>query len=467
MPIRFAFDERIDGLNLRKRRKGSRIVGTLDVLNVTLDGYSAVLCIVMALYVAITDDRTDKANLCFMGICAANAVMAFGDALSWVWEPPLGGVECTVLKVGTFLFWISPAPMFLCFTGYIVAYLRRRTEIPKGYLRVSVALFALYLIGCVASLGNGMFFSVTPEQGYVRGDFFLWGQVVPVVLHIRNALIIFRWRRHLNAKERLSFSSYIALPLIAEVFQVPFYGIALMNTAVALATIVVFMNIQATHRAELAERDRELAEARGDIMLSQIQPHFLYNTLTAIRELCLTDSVQAADMVTRFSRFLRENMASLTSKNPIPIDRELKHVETYLDLERRRFGDRLQVEYDIRARGFSCPPLVVQPLVENAVRHGVTRRVEGGCVTISTRELPCAFEVVVSDDGVGFDVAAQSGDALGAPAFAPGPNGRAHVGIRNVSMRLREVCGGDLEVTSTPGEGTVARIIIPKTEEEA
>lgn len=436
----------------------------MAIFNLAIDGYSAVLCAVLALYVLVVDDRRNPVNLCFVGICAANVVMTLGDMTSWLWQPPLDATQYVVLLVGSFLFWVMPAPMFLCFTGYIVSYLRRRTAVPKGYLTFSVVLFALYLAGCVASLFNGMFFQVTPDAGYVRGDFFYLGQVVPIVLHARNGLIVVRYCAYLSTKERLSFLAYILLPFIAEAVQAPLFGVALMNTAVAFATLVVFMNIQASHRAELAEREKELAEARGDIMLSQIQPHFLYNTLTAIRELCLTDPSEAASMVTRFSRFLRENMASLTSKEPIAFERELKHVETYLELEKRRFGDRLSVKYDIRCVDFSCPPLVVQPLAENAVRHGATKRVEGGTVTISSYEDEESFVVTVQDDGMGFDASPLDNGQGGRPMHPVGEGAHQHVGLRNVSLRLREACNASLEVRSELGKGTVACIRIPKSQ---
>ena len=436
----------------------------MELLDIALDGYSAVLCAMMAVYVLAVDDRRDRVNLCFAGICLANVVMALGDITTWLWTPPFDAFETAILTAGNFIFWVMPAPMFLCFTGYIVSFLRRRTAVPANYLRFSIVLFAVYLIGCVASLGNGMFFSITPEAGYVRGEWFWLGQIIPIVLHARNAWIVFKYRAHLRTKELLSFAAYIFLPLAAEAAQVAFYGLALMNTAVALATAIVFMNIQATHRAELAERSRELAEARGDIMLSQIQPHFLYNTLTAIRELCLTDPAEAARAVTSFSRFLRENMASLTSKEPIPFERELRHVQTYLELEQRRFGERMQVEYAIGPTDFSLPPLVVQPLVENAVRHGVTKRPEGGTIRISTTESSTAYIVAVEDDGVGFDsIDEHTVDALGNGTFVPGQSGRQHVGIANVRTRLAATCNGTLQIKSELGKGTVAYITIPLT----
>ena len=169
-----------------------------------------------------------------------------------------------------------------------------------------------------------------------------------------------RHRSCLTRKELAGFASYIALPIAAEVVQVAWYGVALMNTAVALAILLVFLSIQSERKALLAQREQELAEARSDIMLSQIQPHFLYNTLAAIRELCASDPAEAARAVGDFSLFLRENMASLTSKEPIPFERELRHTATYLSLEERRFGGRLRVELDVPHRDFELPPLTVQ-----------------------------------------------------------------------------------------------------------
>ena len=223
-----------------------------------------------------------------------------------------------------------------------------------------------------------------------------------------------------------------------------------MNTAVSFAILLVFLSIQSERKALLARREQELAEARSDIMLSQIQPHFLYNTLAAIRELCASDPAEAARAVTDFSSFLRENMASLTSKEPIPFERELRHTTTYLNLEQRRFGSRLRVEFDVESLDFALPPLTVQALAENAVRHGVSMREEGGCVRIASHDDGRAHIVTVSDDGMGFDEhALADGDA------------RMHIGIQNVRMRLAEGCRGTLEVRSRPGEGTMATISVP------
>lgn len=433
----------------------------MNQFNIAFDAYSVLLCLVLGGYVLASNDRGDRVNQCFVGICVCNAVMALGDVTAWCFALPLNEVEHAIALAGAFLFFAMPVPLFLFFTGYIVAFISKRRAVTHDYMKLSLVLFAIYFAGCVVSLFNGMFFAVDAERGYLRGDLFLIAQVIPVFLHLRNAWIVVRYRACLRPKELLGFACYIALPIVAEVLQVMWFGVAFMNTFVAIAILLVFLNIQSERKALLEQRERELAEARSDIMLSQIQPHFLYNTLTGIRELCSSDPSEAAAAIGNFSMFLRENMASLTSKNPIPFEKELQHTATYLDLEKMRFGSRLRIRYDIQAKDFALPPLSVQVLAENAVRHGISVREEGGEVCIAARDDGAAYVVSVTDDGVGFDPERE---------FCA----QTHIGIPNVRRRLAEsskdFCVGGratLEVKSKPGCGTQAIIRIPHDRADA
>ena len=205
--------------------------------------------------------------------------------------------------------------------------------------------------------------------------------------------------------------------------------------------------LQAAHAQEM---EKQLLQSKISIMLSQIQPHFLYNSLTAIRQLCDIDSQKAKQAVTLFARYLRGNTESLTTAHCIPFEKELEHVKSYLALEQIRFEDELQVEYDIQAHCFLLPSLSLQPLVENAVRHGVSKKAGGGKVTIRTTETGDAFMVTVCDDGVGFDP-----DRMPQSRHMP-------VGIENVRNRLWSMCGGTLAVRGIPGAGVSAVITLPK-----
>ena len=190
------------------------------------------------------------------------------------------------------------------------------------------------------------------------------------------------------------------------------------------------------------------------LMLSQIQPHFLYNALNTIKYLTKKDPKAAENAIVKFSNYLRANMDSLTQKEPIPFSKEIDHVKNYISIECLRFGDRLRVEYDIQYEDFLIPPLTVQPIAENAIKHGVNQRPEGGTVKISSYKAEGSAVVVIEDDGVGFDVNKKPDD------------NRSHVGISNITVRLREMLGAEVTVESTVGEGTRVTLTIPRKENE-
>ena len=203
---------------------------------------------------------------------------------------------------------------------------------------------------------------------------------------------------------------------------------------------------EARHNAEL-----DASGMRTQIMVSQIQPHFLYNALTAIMAID-GNPPKTINALSDFGKYLRENLNVLSNGDPIYFKSEMDHVKRYLSLEQLRFEDNLRVIYDITADDFKVPPLSIQMLVENAVKHGVTQREDGGTVTISTRDIGDFYEVKITDDGIGFD-----------PAVLYTAEGN-HIGMQSVSKRIQEM-GGSLEVSSIIGKGTVSTFVVPKQQQ--
>jgi len=206
--------------------------------------------------------------------------------------------------------------------------------------------------------------------------------------------------------------------------------------------------------------EKKLTESRISILLSQIQPHFLYNALAVISRLCDKDSAKAKKATISFSNYLRGNMNLLESAEPIPFQNELNHTISFLNLENAMYGEALNVIYDIQAQYFKLPALTMQPIVENAVKHGIGKKEGGGTVTISTKETEDNYLIIITDDGIGFE---QEKIANGIyPKGIYPHDGQQHIGINNVRLRLSAQCGGSLEIESKPGVGTTAAIIIPK-----
>ena len=202
--------------------------------------------------------------------------------------------------------------------------------------------------------------------------------------------------------------------------------------------------------AEKQAMELKLQESQISIMLSQIQPHFLYNTLNSIYQLCETNPMRARSMVNFFAEYLRNNLSTLEEPGLISFETELSHIKTYLEIEKIRFEDTLDIEYDIKCVAFSLPVLTVQPIVENAVKHGTSKKRGGGMVTISTEENKESYVIKVADTGCGFD------------PTKPKNDGKRHVGIENVRQRLFNMCGGTLSIESEVGRGTLATVTIPK-----
>lgn len=196
--------------------------------------------------------------------------------------------------------------------------------------------------------------------------------------------------------------------------------------------------------------EQRMAKTQAAFLASQIQPHFLYNALNTIQELCYTDPKLAAETVVHFSKYLRNNIDFMDYKDKIPFRRELAHIENYIQLQRTRFGDLVTFQITVKFEDFSLPPLTVQPLVENAVRHGVRQRPNGsGTVNIFVERRQRWVYIRIRDDGVGFDLSQIHSRSL-----------------ENIRYRLQSIAAGTLTIESVEEQGTVATIQLPIEEEK-
>ena len=194
------------------------------------------------------------------------------------------------------------------------------------------------------------------------------------------------------------------------------------------------------------------AEQRIQIMMSQIQPHFLFNTLSTIQALCRIDPEKASETTEKFGTYLRMNIDSISQSSLIPFRKELEHTRIYADIEMMRFP-YIHISYDIKEDNFELPALSIQPMVENAIRHGVRGRYNGA-VKVMTRGEENEIVISVIDNGKGFD---PEGTAEA---------GGMHIGIRNVRERIEVLCGGTLEIESEPGKGSTVIIRLPRRKEK-
>ncbi len=196
----------------------------------------------------------------------------------------------------------------------------------------------------------------------------------------------------------------------------------------------------------LQVQEIELRRAKVQTMINQIRPHFLYNTLVTIYDLCKDEPQRAMSAILNFTRYLQANFTAIAATELISFGEELEHTRAYVSTELLLFGDDLSVEYSAEFTAFRLPPLTLQPIVENAIKYGVGKGHRTEHIIVHTHAVADGAEIIVEDDGVGYH---------------PQSDGEAHIGLRNVRERLEMMCGGTLEIAPRPGGGTVVTVFVP------
>ena len=386
----------------------------------------------------------------------------------------------TILSAGVYLAYSAPG---VHFWSELIA-------VNTGVLGFSMMFYMLFVSGIITSLlrGTKRIGNITTiVLGVADGVFFLYPMLAGVYFYdtwlpwiflqsVANAVLLFCLIKEYRSASKKERWGNLGITLVIVAFEVDAIATAVglweggiiskyVFLVLFLSSLFVILrlipeSINAAEKAKELELQRsrleiekniveeELKENRIAIMLSQIQPHFIYNTLGTIERMCLKDPEKAFNLVRNFSLYLRGNFSELDSVTPIRFAEELKHVEHYANIEKVRFPD-MSIEYDVETTDFVLPALSVQPLVENAIKHGLMRLESGGTVVIHSYETSTHFCVEVKDDGVGFDTEQPL-------------DGKKHVGLRNIRGRLNAMVNGDLIVESQPGTGTRAVIMIPK-----
>lgn len=339
------------------------------------------------------------------------------------------------------------------FTASIFLYLKSNINKPLSRAIANVVIVAFYITVAAAAV---LHLTNTADLTATMPNMFI---ILAVCIAVMIALLSLETRGNRRALIFLLSWSPLVITLALDIIDQYFnlagsfylnYGLA-VTMAYQIVRLIIDLRLQYKEAIRYQQMQKELYEAKVAVMVSQIRPHFMYNALTSIAMMCQIDPDTAQESIVTFADYLRGNMDSLSRTAPVPFEKELEHLKKYLYIEKLRFADLLNIEYDIEATGFYLPLLSIQPLVENAVKHGVGMKEDGGTVTIATRETETAYEVIVSDDGVGFDTKAQRPD-----------DGKSHVGMENTKKRLHDMCGGELRIESVIGEGTTATVILPK-----
>lgn len=210
---------------------------------------------------------------------------------------------------------------------------------------------------------------------------------------------------------------------------------------------------------DFLEHEAERRTLQLKTVMSQLQPHFIFNALGAIRLMIHMDSETAYDMIYDFSQFLRANLHAVQNDDMVPFSSELAQIRAYMNIENKRFNNRIQAKYDIQTMDFMLPALTVEPLVANAVIHGLRKGTDSGTVTLRTYKRDRYIYIEIADNGIGMDT-----DRMNAISKCDSKTQELYMSFANVRRRLELQTGAVVEIESEPGKGTCVRIIMPVTD---
>ena len=415
-------------------------------MTVTLIGFA--LLIVHITYIALKKKwrKDERVLFVFLAFTAFHFALYF----SFILIKTIGKVTSDAFIMGfyTAFYIANNMEVFLLFL-YMMVYV----DVPYKYKKIlqilNISLFSAFVLLDFSNLFTHIFF--TSENGvYIRANTMIISQIYQFVFFCLIFLIACA-NKKLRKAEKVAFALYCLLPLIAIILQNIFKGYAIAYLSILVAIEVLFFFLGVDRNLQLAHEKEKNKDAQIRLMLSQIQPHFVYNSLSAISTLITLDPDKAQAALDDFTEYLRLNLSTLTETRLISFEDELRHIKKFVALEELRFPDRMKVRYELLVTDFYLPPLTVQPLVENALKHGILQRIEGGEVVLRSYREGDYNVVEVVDDGVGFDKNGVNFES------------NKHFGINNIAYRIEKMSGGSLSIESEPGKGTRAIAKFKKT----
>ena len=383
----------------------------------------------------------------FFCILILSSLFGFLEMLVYYIRLPLAAVHFVMVMETMFL--SAPAPMLAVYLLHCCGENLRRSKL----LHTLFIMWAGYVVLLISSPFFDDFYQITLPPQYIRG------QLYPLLVLPVAVIMLFIFAGVIKRRKQLSnkvFQSFLIalLPMTVTLFiqafidVYPLIDLSYVISALAMYSLTLYdqMEQDLSREREYAQQQKEIANQRASIMVLQMRPHFIYNTMTSIYSLCSQDPGLARQVIMDFTTYLRKNFTAIASPEPIPFSAELEHIHAYLAVEQAQYEDSLFVDYDTPHTSFRVPPLTLQPLVENAVKHGRDPYAGPFHISILTRKTDSGSEIVIADNGRGFN---------------EGDDSEPHIAIKNIRQRLEMMCGGSLVITSNEGGGTVVTVTIP------
>lgn len=359
------------------------------------------------------------------------------------------GIAIYTEMIAGSLFLMLPLPML---TVYLLHYCGENI-LHSRLLKAVIVFMVIYCLMLASTLIIDGLWYVTPDWQYYRGPLYPLLPLPLIAILIINFTGTLRRRRLLPHKVFLSFLIALVPVSVAMIILLFVDAFLLLDISYVLSGLSMYSFVLAdqieqdlNRQQKIASQKIEIANQRADIMVLQMRPHFIYNTMMSIYYLCKQDSDLAQQVTLDFTTYLRKNFTAIANAEMIPFSSELEHTRAYLAVEQALYKDTLLIDYDTPHTFFRIPPLTLQPIVENAVKHGRDPYIGPLRISILTEKTDSGSKIVVTDNGRGFD---------------PDETKEPGIALANIRQRLEMMCGGSLVITPGDGGGTKIIVTIP------
>ncbi|MBR1750363.1 MAG: histidine kinase, partial [Ruminococcus sp.] len=300
-----------------------------------------------------------------------------------------------VMKIGVFCYYLVGAFLTVFFLDVIKTYIAKKNNdkrlgrIITGFQLLEVPNLFLLL---TTPFTKALYFIDASNEYNRSWGYYVWqGITILTFLFIGVAAVLYRKQTDRFIKRMIAIA--FLFPMTGFLMSIAYSGFNFNNIMVSVAELLMFMfyeknktDVTLKYGYELEKAKTELAEARLTLMQAQIKPHFINNAMIAVQEVCYTDPERAAELIEHFARYLRNNINATNSSLPIDFKDEVQAVKEYLAIEYADTSKKFQFEFEIKCENFKVPALSIEPLVENAVKHGIDRYSEDGRVILASYE---------------------------------------------------------------------------------
>lgn len=410
-----------------------------------------------------------KLLLCMQLSCA---ILMGSDAAAWAFRGNISYLSWWIVRISNFAVFFFSDVILLLYHAYVCNCLfeqqpEKKECIVRVKLVVAISILAMMLV--IVSQIIHLYYYVDAKNIYHRQPAHFLSMILPMTGGLLDLTMLIQYRKNINREMLTALISYLVLPLIASFVQIFLYGISYTNIAISISILLMFLETMIVQnrkmmeqekimaeqkqriteqKLELAEQEKQLTQRRVAAMMSQMRSHFIFNVMATISGYCKIDPEKADQALIQFSRYLRRNIRFLEEEGTISFLTEVEQLDDYVALQQMRFPGRIQYEKKLEETWFQIPPMTIQPLVENAIKHGIIEADRSGTVRLMTSREADGIRIEVTDNGVGFEPKELEKEES--------------VGIRNVRYRLEKMVSATMETESQLGMGTRVVIRIPQ-----